>query len=119
MKPVNIKRIKQSCFSFFILIISMSFQPAQQGSLLFSVGVDSVVAEEVNFDAKLDQLEERTKMLRMVIKKLTRTFKKAQKNHDFLVANGMPKADIDRLEAAFQKKMQHMINEAIIEIGKI
>jgi len=77
------------------------------------------VASESNFDAKMDVMEERMHLLRVVVKKLKKSFIKAKANHDFMEKNGMLKADIDRLDAAFQNKMRHMIDGAIAEINGI
>jgi histone deacetylase complex regulatory component SIN3 len=78
-----------------------------------------VFAEEVSFEAKLNQIEENARMLTLVLKKLTRSFKKAKKNHDFMLESGLSEGDASRLEKAYEHKLKSMIDDAVKDINKI
>jgi len=101
----------------YLLMMIMTVMLVGGNLPLSATGV--AVASESSFDAKMNAMEERMHLLRMVVKKLKKTFIKAKANHDFMEKNGMPKADIERLEAAFKSKMKHMIDGAIAEINAI
>jgi len=101
----------------YLMMIMVSVMLLGGNVPLTATGV--VVASESSFDAKMDAMEERMHLLRMVIKKLKKSFLKAKSDHEFMEKNGMPKSDIDRLEVAFQNKLKHMIDGAIADINDI
>jgi len=92
------------------------------GSMFF-IGTHSMAMAETkdsaSFDAKLADIETRSMMLHMVIKQLSHTFKKAAKDHVFMIENGMDPKDVEHLEQAYHKKIQKMTDEAITEINNI
>ncbi len=77
------------------------------------------VAADASFEAQLMEIEERSLLLSLVIKKLTRTYSKAKKQHDFLINSGMPAKDVERLDHAHKQKIKGMIDDAVSEINKI
>jgi len=86
---------------------------------LSTMHVNSVYAGEATFEEKLAEIEGRAELLQLVIKKLTATYGKAKKQHEFLVKSGMPAEDIASLESAFQRKIKKMINDTVKQIEAI
>jgi len=72
-----------------------------------------------DIDQKILSIEERMHLLKMVMKRLKTAYIKAKKDKQFMLENGMPKDDVDRLERAFQKKVSKMIDAAIQDINNI
>jgi len=105
--------------AFALAIIISSPIGIKHSEAGFSLAPSQVIAEEQGFEDKMIQLEDRMHLLKMVIKRLKKSFIKAKKDHKFMVENGMAEKDIERLEGAFKAKLQKMINEAITEISAI
>ncbi len=82
-------------------------------------GISTAWSAEASFEQKMSEIEDRARMLRLVIKKLKRSFMKARKDHEFMKAQGMSEADIERLEKAYRSKLRKLINAAIAEINAI
>jgi len=86
---------------------------------LSTMHMNMAYADTASFQEQLAEIEGRTELLNLVIKKLTSTFKKAKKQHEFLVKSGMSDEDIASLESAFQRKIKKMINDTVKQINEI
>jgi len=98
--------------SAFLVALIVAPQP-------MPVSGPAIAHADAAFDAKMTEIEDRARMLKLVIRKLKKQFIGAKKNMEMMKKNGMDKGDVERIERAFDHKVNKLIERTLTEISKI
>jgi len=79
----------------------------------------AIAHAEVSFEAKMNAIEDRARMLKLVIRKLKKEFIGAKMNMEAMKQKGMDPKDIERIERAFNHKVNKLIERTLKEISEI
>lgn len=110
---------KQTKRSLFALMAAPALSLAMMAAPMpGNTGFQQAHADEA-FEAKMNELEDRARMLKLVMRKLKKEFISAKKNVTAMKKAGMDEADIERIDRAFHHKVKKLINQALKEIEAI
>jgi len=102
------------------LSLAVAFMVAALPVTVPTVG-QAQAAESTNseIEAKLHNIEDRLKRVKLVVKKLKHDYLLAVKGEQGMAEAGVPEADVKHIQREFKHKVERMIDTAVAEIDSI